>query len=167
MELKFSDLLSLKQGGIYILKNEELKLVQVYGSRNMLDHVNNVMKKVDTGEYNEMRNHLNDVQFSIVEYVSNDQNIKVILSGWIDKYRNDGYKFYRDNNLVAYRLMDSPGMIKGKSYYLVYLKNKRKDKTIIGIFNSKEEAVIWKEQIYPNDIVTTLVLCDNEYKHLL
>lgn len=164
IKLDMNDLMTLRQSGVYCLVNEGLKCVQVFASRNMLDSLNNVMKKVDSNEYGNLRNELNNIDILVLEVTDYYQFTKVLMSKWIDRYRNDGYKLYKESNLVSYRVMDSPGLIEDNMYYLVYLENTRKDKLILGVFDNKDEGLQWKKIVYPGDIIDTLVFCENKYK---
>ena len=167
MKFEMNDLLELRRSGIYCLENEEMKHVQIFASRNILEHVSNLMKKIDTGEYGELKNDVNRINFKILEITDDVNSLKVLLSGWINKYRNDNYKLYRDTNLVCYKVKDDYAEIEGKLYYIVYLENKRKDKMVVGVFNSRNECMSWKSLAYPNNCIDTLVLCENEYTYLI
>lgn len=163
MKIKLSDLLHLRQGGVYCLVNEELKYIQIWYSRNMMDNLNNVLKYIDTGEYGKLKDHVNNVHLSILELTDNEKNGRVILSGFINKYRNNGYTLYKDTNLINYKLGNTTGQVDGNLRYLVYLEKRNKKKLVVGVFDNKEEMDIWMNLTYPNDIVTNLVLCENKY----
>lgn len=157
------DLMMLRQGGVYCLVNEGEKMVQVFASRNMMDSLNHVMKKMVSREYGELGNHVNDVHLSILQLDSNEENLKVLHGVWVDKYRNNGYKLYKEGNYVSYKVKHGPGIIGNKMRYLVYLEKSRKTRIVLGVFDTKEEAMLWSNKAYPNDIITTLVFCENSY----
>lgn len=148
--ISFGDLMDLSQSGVYILYNEDEKICQIFNSINMLSSIENNMKYWGSKEYGIMYSHLSILKMKVLEYT---KNTKVAASGWISKYRNEGWKFYKETYLVQYKVR--VGICDGHG--IVYLENKRKDKILLGRFSSIDEATKWKKDTYPNDIVDKVV----------
>lgn len=162
LELKISDLMGYRQSGVYCVKNQLKKYIQIYASRNMLDSINNLYKEID---YTPLKNDMNDLCLEILEISGDTKYLKVLQSKWIEYYKKLGYSFYKEYNLVNYKLYDGAIKVNQTLYYSVYLQNKRRDKIILGIFSTKIDAIKWKNNSYPDDIIVNLVFADNEFTY--
>lgn len=157
------ELIMLKQGGIYCFINSDKKKIQIFGSRNIMRNLDENLEIIlKSNEYPELKEDLDNVEFSILETTTNDQEIRVLLSKWNEYYINEEYKSYKEDGYTKYRLVDSFSMFDNKYYITVELRNKHKSKILIGIFKSHDEALEWKKLHYPNNKIDRLIYCNNE-----
>lgn len=159
---KFIDqIVMLRQSGIYALVNDNKKIALICGSRNMLQHINNLLSNLDTLEFKSLKNDIENVELIILEYTD---DISVITTKWIKHYRNKGYSFYKERYLIDYKVKCDLVNIKNNIQFLVYLENKNKDIIVLGYFSSKVDVDVWLNTNYPNGDITALIYKDNKNK---
>lgn len=151
---KINDFVVLSQSGVWIIVNENKKIVQIFGSRNILQGLTNLIQKLPSSEYKNMIEDINDISFNIIEYT---KDIRVCTAYWIKEYRNKGYTMYKESYLPQYVLKSEWGKTGNDLSFLVYLENAHHDKIVLGIFDNMEKGMEWKNQIYPNKVVKSII----------
>lgn len=166
-EYSFFDIkqiVALRNSGVYVIINDNKKMCQVFGSRNMLNGLVNLMNNIDTSEYGEMSIHVDELTLLVCEYT---EDVKVMCSKWTDHYRNNGYRFYKERYLPHYKVVAEVATVNNEIKCLVVLKNIRKDRIVLGMFNSMDEANIWMNTTYPNGVIDKVVYNDDNYVNIL
>lgn len=86
-----------------------------------------------------MVNELNDLQLVIFERNIPDHELKVFTKYYRDQYRNQGYRFYLNEKIpLAYSF--SIRFTEQRHAITVVASNARKELTVLGYFQSLEEA---------------------------
>lgn len=140
------------QGLVYGIVNEEDKLVVVGSTTNLYLAIGRLMGVLQMGscEYGTLKEDLNICSVSILETGVPKEHLKVRTRHWIDHYLSRNYKQYKDTNPVLYTLSTEMDYYHGQLRYLVYLQNRRSEKTIIGVFKKKREMTEWIRRSYPD-----------------
>ena len=139
------------QGLIYGIVNEEAKLVVVGSTTNLYLAIGRLMGVLQMGscEYGTLKEDLYKCSVSVLETCGREE-LKVRTRHWIDHYQSRNYKQYKNTNPVLYTLSTQMDYYHGQLRYLVYLQNRRSDRTIVGVFKKKREMTEWIRRSYPD-----------------
>lgn len=145
---------------IYVLEHDSKKKIQVFGCRDMLNHLDNLLKKIDGPEYNYMIGDLKNLNIKVLEKDILETDIRDRLNYWIDLYKKEGYKFYKPEKVVEYTIKTKLELIGTESRFCVYAYYKRNRK-LIAVFKSKQECEDFLTMYYREfTVYTSLVFGD-------
>jgi hypothetical protein len=169
LETVLSVLATAPKECVYCLINEADRRIQIYSTSNFVSHLNYLIQNLGSLEHQQLRRDLNKVKVTILETKFDtkrhrDNKYRTL----VQRYRSEGWTFYRDTNITLYTLKENYRMRDGVLYYVLELENpkrgRKKDRNIlVGVFNSHREAMAWKAKHYPlTGMITEVVVADND-----
>jgi hypothetical protein len=151
------DLVALPRACVYALVDEVGQRIQVFSTLCMTKHLGTMLDEISvSGEYKSLWQDIQKLKLIVLETID-PKNRKVRHGYWVSYYRSLGWSFYKDNAPVTYSLETKVGFRFGTLSYFVWLRNKRKDKILVGIFTRKKEMKTWIDTYYPDGIVRDVV----------
>src|ERR1700731_3463789 len=147
--IKLNEIRRIQKSGIYGIRNDQEKKVQIFGSLSMLKHLNYIL---ENGQFE-----LDDnVVFEVLEDNLSELEIKVLMLKWVDFYKQQNYSLFYDRKRYypKYIVREGLQVLNGKYYSCVYLENIRRDKIIVGVFTNVKESKQFLLVNYPTSIIT-------------
>lgn len=139
------------RGLVYSIDCKDRKLCIVASTTNLYQAVGRLMSILETGsiEYGSLKEDLPHCCIKILETVDKE-DCKIRVRYWIDHYKSRNYREYKETNPVLYTLHTEMTYIHGKLRYVVLLRNRRGESTIVGSFKKKKEMSLWIKTSYPD-----------------
>lgn len=152
-------LMSLSSSSVYALVNKDRKKVQVYGSGNVLVHLGHLLEEIRaSGEYSTMLEDIQDLQLVILETNVPIKDIKLTISNWISKYREDGFVLYKDISPMRLVLETRLEYRAGRLHYFLYAIGKGKYRKLLGVFEKKKSLKEFCHANYPGDRISKVIV---------
>jgi hypothetical protein len=153
-------LLYLSGSSVYAFRHRSKKLVQVFGSTNVLSHLGRTMDEIKTSvEYKNLLDDLSEIDFVILETSIPKSEMKVSISKWIEKYKDDGYVLYKDISPIKLVLETR---IEQRGYairYCIYaVSSTGSYRKLLGSFKYKRQMKEFLNANYKGDRISSLVV---------
>jgi DNA-binding Lrp family transcriptional regulator len=151
-----NDLISLPQSAVYALIDEDTRRIYVHASYDVPSSLVRLAKSISIREP-WCRNLADDIQklkFVILEADVEKDKLKLRYNYWLDAYVKLGYSAYHVmKNRVEYHVETVCQMNDNLQLLVwVYLVNKRRDKTLVGVFNNLEDADAFRKRNYADGV---------------
>ena len=158
-KLDLETLLSMSNTAcVYAFLNKSKKRIQVYATKSLLTHLGRTVSEIAmSGEYVELFRDMADIELVILETGIQENEMKLKLSNWIDEYERKRYKLYKDIAPLRYVLETSVEYKAGRLCYCLYLRNRRRDRILVGVFDKKKQLTSFVKSAYPSKRVSAIV----------
>jgi hypothetical protein len=142
----------LVDGMIYKIGNDISRNCMIGYTTNLYLALGRLFENIKVGnlEYKNLKEDLPNVNIQILETGVKKEDLKLRHSYWYNYFKELNYRFYKDCNPLQYKLSTEFTSYRGRVCYFVYLKNKRKDKLLVGRFYKKKEMTNWIQKNYPD-----------------
>lgn len=151
---------------VYAFVNKSKKRIQVYTTKSLLTHLGRTVSEIAmSGEYVELRQDMSDVEVIILETGIQENEMKLKLANWIDKYERNRYKLYKDIAPLRYVLETTVEYKAGRLCYCLYLRNRRRDRVLVGVFDKKKQLTSFVKSAYPSKRVSAIVYHESVIGH--
>lgn len=134
---------NLSIAGVFALYNDKDKKVYIGTSNCCLLAISQLLKnfKDKVVPIRELYQDRKKLEVSILETIDDKIQRDVRYNYWCDYYRNLGYSLYREHKGTTYTVRLTIENIETEIYrVLVQLVNTRKDKIVVGVFSTVDEA---------------------------
>ena len=168
MKIVMKDL--LKKDVIVVYRNDEDKRFHLAESQSMIAHIDHMFSsQLKLDRFNQLLDDINDDRISIdvLEYDVDKFIRQVKLVEYRNEFLGNDYTEYSDTNFIDARIhVDVAELSASHMYAIVYMTIGTKPRTILGIFDSMNDANAFFNEHYPDGKVDTtakgIVLTDNE-----
>lgn len=167
MKIGLKDL--LKKDVIVVYRNDEHKRFHLAESQSMIAHVDHMFSSaIKFEQFSQLLIDVYDdrVSIDVLEYDVDKFIRQVKMVHYRNHYLGTGYTEYSRTKFVdAHIHVDIADLNQGHMYAVVYMTLGTKPKTLLGIFESMDEANAFVNENYYGNVVNTdkgLVLADNE-----
>ena len=155
--------ISLPKFCIYALICDETKRVLVGYSKNLLTSISRLNQDLETPKYMQLKNDIDKVYIKVLEVGVQDKDRKIKVNNYVNNYLSLGYTLYCSSNLVKYTVHTEIMTISKNIFLVAFLKDKRCNKIIVGIFKTKNELNKFINTYYPNNVCTGIYYSNNIY----
>jgi len=157
--------LSLPRECIYALVCHETKRYLVGYTEHLMGALYRISKDLETPKYVHLKNDIDKVEIVVLEVgvQNNNKNKKTQIRLYTDNYLSQGYTQYSPSNLVRYSVHTDTIAFKMHTYLVVYLKDRRCNKVIVGLFKKKSEMDKFINDYYPEMKCNGVYYSDNDY----
>ena len=157
--MKLKQLADLSCSGVWGLINESDNRIFISYSENILSAVSRNISHLKHASHS-CRNLVSDfskLELIVLERVSTPE-LKVKAGKYKEDYKAKGWQLYNTSIPVHYSVKTT---ISKDCKIQVFLVNKRNDKLVVGVFDSKQESDNFIQTHYPNNIVTSITYSQN------
>jgi hypothetical protein len=162
--MKVSELLCMPEECVYALVCHENKRFMVGYTTHLLSALSRMRHDLETPKYRVLKSDIENVVLEILETgIQNLHDKKVKTSYYVQKYIEEGYQQYIPSNSVKYEVHTDIFGIGGFTYFVVYLKDRRKNKVIVGLFRNADERDKFLTECYPGGKVSGIHYANNSY----
>lgn len=152
-------LMSLTGSSVYALVHRSKKMVQVYGSSTTLSHLGHLLEEIKaSGEYSTMLADIQNLSLVILETNIPSKDIKLTISNWISKYKDNGFVLYKDISPMRLVLETRLEYRAGRLHYFLYAVGQGTYRKLLGIFERKKELKEFMNANYKGDRISSLVV---------
>jgi hypothetical protein len=153
--MKFSrnlvEFVRLPKNCIFVLVCDENKGVLVMHTGCLMDALYRINRDLETSKYTLLRNDIDKIRIEVLEEGIEDTTLrKIKTNNYLEEYLSKGYKQYCPSNLVKYKVCLDVITHNRTSHAIVYLKDKRCNKIVVGLFKNMREAKSFVQEYYPN-----------------
>lgn len=148
----YKHLKNIPPHGIWAFINNRNKTVFISYNLDVLGSLANHIKMMNRQEHPiaALNKHRNVLKLVFLDSVLlDDETARLHVHYWMDKYSKMGYKMYRKLPRVSY----TPGYDVWEGKAVVYLKNARNAKKIVGVFKDMFEASSFIETYYQSSVL--------------
>lgn len=147
-------LLGLPKVCIYALVNTKDMKIQIYKTSSFINSISQLLREIHSGrEYKDILEDKNSVSIVILEPCKKE-DLNVLYSFYVQKYKEMGYTLYEDINITKYTLEKQIVYKDYKYYYALYLVSPTKSTKIeLGLFSKHKDLKDHVSKWYPNNIV--------------
>jgi hypothetical protein len=157
--INLETLMSLSSSFVYALVNDSRKMVQVYGSVNMLVHLGHLLEEIRaSGEYSTMLEDIQNLKIVLLETNVPSKDIKLTISNWISKYKDSGWILYKDISPMRLVLETRLEYRAGRLHYFLYAVGQGKYRLLLGVFEKKKDLKSFCHANYPGDRISHVVV---------
>lgn len=167
MKIIMKDL--LKKDVIVIYRNDEDKRFHLAESQSMIAHVDHMFSSaLKFDQFSQLLNDINDdkVSIEVLEYDVDKFIRQVKMVEYRNEFIGSKYKEYSTTRFVDARIhVDIADLNQGHMYAIVYMTLGTKPRTLLGIFESMDEANAFVNENYQGNVVDTtkgVVLATND-----
>lgn len=167
MKIVMKDL--LKKDVIVIYRNDEAKRFHLAESQSMIAHVDHMFSsQIKFDQFSQLLNDVNDdkVSIDVLEYDVDRFIRQIKMVQYRNEYLGSGYTEYSSTKFIDAKIhLDIADLNAGHMYAVVYMTIGNKPRTLLGIFESMDEATEFFNEHYYGGVVNTdkgVVLADNE-----
>lgn len=162
--MKFVDLLHLPRECVYALVCNASKRFLVGYTDNLLSALYRLSKDLETPKYALLKKDINEVEVVVLEVgVQSKRDKKIRVDKYVSDYLSKGYTQYSPSNLVKYTVHTDVIVHRNTTFLIVYLKDKRCNKVVVGLFKSKNVMDDFVNTYYPNMKCSGIYYADNKY----
>jgi hypothetical protein len=123
-----------------------------------------ISKDLETPKYIRLKNDIDKVKIVVLDVgVQNNKNKKIKVAQYVDKFIALGYTQYYTSNLVRYTVHTDIISRGHLEFLVVYLKDKRCNKVIVGLFRERNEFQQFVNEYYPNKKCNGIYYAKNSY----
>ena len=157
--MNLKSLTNLSCPGVWAFVNESDKKIFISYSENILSAVSRNISELLSASHScrSLVSDFSKLDLLVLEKVSKAET-KVKAGRYKENYKADGWQLYNTSIPVQYSVKTT---ISNDCKIQVYLINRRKDKIVVGVFDSKQESDQFIQTHYPNNIVTSIVYSQN------
>jgi hypothetical protein len=149
----------LSGSSVYALVNDSRKKVQVYGSGNVLVHLGHLLEEIRaSGEYSTMLEDIQNLQIVLLETNVPMKDIKLTISNWISKYKEDGFVLYKDISPMRLVLETRLEYRAGRLHYFLYAIGQGSYRRLLGVFEKKKSLKEFVHANYKEGRITSVVV---------
>lgn len=167
MKIVMKDL--LKKDVIVVYRNDEAKRFHLAESQSMIAHVDHMFSsQIKFDQFSQLLTDINNdkVSIDVLEYDVDKFIRQVKMVHYRNHYLGIGYKEYSSTRFVDARIhVDIADLNQGHMYAIVYMTLGTKPRTLLGIFESMDEANEFFNEHYYGGVVDTnkgVVLAQND-----
>jgi hypothetical protein len=162
--MRLKDYIGLSKHCVYALVCEETKSFAVGYAEDLLNALYVVNRDLETPKYAKLRNDIDKVEIVVLEHdIQNNINKKIACGKYVDDYKERGYIQYYPSNFVHYTVHTDVITYKNLTFLVVYLKDRRSNKKIVGLFKNKDSMDQFMQEYYPNNKFKNIYYADNQY----
>lgn len=162
--IKWTDLMVMPKECVYALICEASKRVLVGYTSDLLLALQRINSDLETPKYMLLRNDINDVEIVVLEVgIQNNINKKIRVDHYVSDYLSKGYSLYTPSNLVKYTVYTDTIVHRATTFLVVYLKDRRCNKMVVGLFRSKKVMDEFVNKYYPGLKCSGIYYADNKY----
>lgn len=162
--MKLSSYIGLSKHCVYALVCEENKRFAVGYAEDLLNALYVINRDLETPKYKLLKNDIDKVEIVVLEQdIQNNINKKILCNEYVEKYKDLGYSQYYPSSFVRYTVHSEPVVYATRSYYVAYIKDRRCNKTVVGLFLKKDALDKFIEEYYPNYTFKNIYYADNIY----
>jgi hypothetical protein len=155
--------LSLSRNCIYVFVHHGSKRFMIGHTNNLLNALARIGNDLETPKYLPLKNDMEEVDIQILEENIDDVHTrKILVSKHRMNYIGKGYKEYFPSNFVKYTLHTEIVEINNKALFMAYLRDTRKNKVLVGLFDNKDEMSIFLDTYYKDNMVRGIYYANNE-----
>lgn len=145
--------------GVYALVNNADKRVQVCYSNFIPEAVVRTLKKLSTNRHKsvKMTEDQGKLELVFLERLFKQIDQKLALKKWVDYYSELGFEHYTKYTIANMRIKYEIGRSNHKAVVQVLLLSNRKNKILVGTFDSMPDAKSWVSHVYPKNKVTKVI----------
>jgi len=156
--------LSLPRECIYALVCHESKRFLVGHTDHLMGALYRISKDLETPKYMQLKNDIEKIEIVVHKVgVQNNKDKKNLCRIYTDGYLTLGYSQYSPSNLVRYSVHTDTIAYKMHTYLVVYLRDRRCNKVIVGLFRKKSEMDKFINDYYPDMSCKGIYYADNMY----
>lgn len=152
--MKLDEIRRIQKSGIYCLRNDQEKKVQIFSTKCILEHLNYTLKN---GEYSQYEN----LVFEVLEDDLSNLELKVLWGNWIEFYKQQNYSLYKEILYPKYIVKEGLQLFDKQYYSSIYIQNTRRDKIVLGLFDNIKDSKQWLDLNYPDRKISYLLFSDN------
>lgn len=167
MKIVMKDL--LKKDVIVVYRNDEDRKFHLAESQSMIAHVDHMFSsQIKFDQFSQLLNDVLDdkVSIDVLEYDVDRFIRQIKMVQYRNEYLGNGYTEYSSTKFVDAKIhLDIADLNAGHMYAVVYMTIGNKPRTLLGIFESMDEATEFFNEHYYGGVVNTdkgVVLADNE-----
>jgi hypothetical protein len=150
--MKLLDYIGLSKHCVYALVSEKNKKFAVGYAKHLFNALFVIYRDLETPKFKQLKNDIDDIDIVVLEEnIEKDNNKKILCSKYVDMYKAKGYKQYYPSHFVRYTVHTELMEYKNRMFLTVYLKDKRCNKIIVGLFTKKKEMQAFLDLYYPNN----------------
>lgn len=159
----------LKKDVIVVYRNDEGKRFHLAESQSMIAHVDHMFSsQIKFDQFSQLLDDVNDdmVSIDVLEYDVDRFIRQIKMVQYRNEFLGSGYTEYSSTKFIDAKIhVDIADLNQGHMYAVVYMTLGTKPKTLLGIFESMDEANAFVNENYYGNVVNTdkgLVLANNE-----
>lgn len=168
----YKKLSKLSIPGIYALECPRTRSVYLGNSTDCLGSLSIAIRALNDKSWQSkpMIRDRRRLEFKLLEEIADYNNRNLRMNYWIKYYKDLGYQFYRQPKALIYKPIITVNYMGIRKYKWlsssgykaqVVLRSRGNRSVIVGIFDSMEEAVQFKDQYYSGDIYS-VIYANNE-----
>jgi len=162
--MRLSEYIGLSKHCVYALVCEATKRFAVGYAEDLLNALYVINRDLETPKYKDLKNDINEIEIVVLEQgIQNNINKKIACGKYVDMYKERGYTQYYPSNFVRYTVHTEICSQVNFLYFCVYLKDKRCNKTVVGLFRKEEAMIEFLNEYYPNNTFNNIHYADNVY----
>ena len=163
-KVKWSSLMSMPKECVYSLVCHASKRVLVGYTEDLIGALYRIYKDLETPKYSLLKIDIDDVEIEVLEVgIQSKTDKKIRTDYWVSDYLSKGYTLYSPSNLVKYKVYTDVIVHRATTLLVVYLKDKRCNKVVVGLFRSKKLMDEFVDKYYPNMKCSGIYYADNRY----
>lgn len=151
---KVMELFCMPEECVYALVHHENKRFMVGYSKHLLTALSRIRHDLETPKYEIVKNDIEGIEVEILETdLVDDVSKKIKVQHHVQKYLDKGYQQYIPSNVIKYEVCTDILTDRYRSYFCIYLQDRKKNKVLVGVFRSMVEMKSFSDKYYPNNTV--------------
>jgi len=162
--VKLMEWLNLPRECVYSLVCHASKRFIVGYTDHLFSVLYRLSKDLETPKYALLKNDINDVEVEVLEVgVQSKRDKKIRVAKYVSDYLSKGYTQYSPSNMVKYTVHTDTIAHRNTTFLVVYLKDRRCNKVVVGLFRSKKVMDEFVNTYYPDMKCSGIYYADNKY----
>lgn len=162
--IKYADLLYMPRECVYAVVCNASKRFMVGYTDHLLSALYRLSKDLETPKYALLKKDINEVEVVVLEVgVQSSRDKKIRVDKYVSDYLSKGYTQYSPSNLVKYKVYTDTIVHRNTTFLVVYLKDRRCNKVVVGLFKSKKVMDEFVNTYYPDMKCSGIYYADNKY----
>ena len=162
--VKWTSLMDMPKQCVYSLVCHTSKRVLVGYTDDLMAALYRINKDLETPKYSLLRQDINNVNIEVLEVgIQSKIDRKIRTNYWVSDYLSKGYTLYSPSNLVKYKVYTDVIVHRATTFLVVYLKDKRCNQVVVGLFKSKRLMDEFVNKYYPDMKCSGIYYADNKY----
>lgn len=162
--IKLVELMEMPRECVYAMVCHTSKRFMVGYTDHLFAALYRLSLHLETPKYALLKKDIKEVEVVVLDVgVQNKRDRKIKVNEYVSDYLSKGYSQYFPSNMVKYTVHTDVIVHRFTTFLVVYLKDKRCNKVVVGLFKSKKVMDEWVNTYYPNMKCSGIYYADNKY----